>query len=153
MGALLPPKALNVKMWAAQLRGGDWSDWGACSRTSGVGEMTRTRRGGEPYPPIEERCRCGSACSYDKHTSTPLSASLLSRLTTVERRAGWCLPIPLEAPSSPIEVARRRLRGTLPGVSDPIEGCVSLASWRSSCDYDCGFHFDSDGAGSFAILL
>ncbi|XP_055705737.1 spondin-2 [Phlebotomus papatasi] len=45
-----------------------WSDWSACSKSCGIGEMHRrrrvlkpTRRGGRPCPPLQESKWCGSA--------------------------------------------------------------------------------------------
>lgn len=49
-------------------RVGQWSDWSACSKTCGIGEMHRLRkvvrhskRGGRPCPPLQESKWCGSA--------------------------------------------------------------------------------------------
>lgn len=49
-------------------RVGHWSDWSACSKTCGIGEMHRFRkvvrhskRGGRPCPPLQESKWCGSA--------------------------------------------------------------------------------------------
>lgn len=49
-------------------RVGPWSDWSACSKTCGIGEMHRFRkvvrhakRGGRPCPPLQESKWCGSA--------------------------------------------------------------------------------------------
>lgn len=46
----------------------EWSDWSACSKTCGIGEMHRYRkvvrhakRGGRPCPPLQESKWCGSA--------------------------------------------------------------------------------------------
>lgn len=55
-------------------RVGHWSDWSACSKTCGIGEMHRYRkvvrhskRGGRPCPPLQESKWCGSArdCNSD----------------------------------------------------------------------------------------
>lgn len=47
---------------------GHWSEWSACSKVCGIGEMQRTRkvikhakRGGRPCPPLQESKWCGSA--------------------------------------------------------------------------------------------
>ncbi|GAB0097155.1 spondin-2 [Sergentomyia squamirostris] len=49
-------------------RVGHWSDWSACSKSCGIGEMHRrrrvlkpSRRGGRPCPPLQESKWCGSA--------------------------------------------------------------------------------------------
>ncbi|KAK6638871.1 hypothetical protein RUM43_007141 [Polyplax serrata] len=51
----------------------DWADWGACSKSCGIGEMERrrevikhARRGGRVCPPLVETKWCGSARSCPK---------------------------------------------------------------------------------------
>ena len=66
-------KHLKRKRAPRNCKVGPWSEWGTCSRTCGIGEMTRTRpvarhprRGGRPCPPLQEGRWCGSARSCDK---------------------------------------------------------------------------------------
>lgn len=107
----------------------DWSDWSPCSRTCGIGWVTRARsiidfpdEGADDCPALEEKQRCNLAKCDDKAPFCSNSGNVSLAGDVLTRR--------LSRKTQSMDFSDRRLQAVTPGIEDlatEIEGLATLA--------------------------